>query len=73
MQVQALVPVLRITLMRIRIALFTVMRIRGPDPSYHFDVDPDPTFLCELPQLLNFDFDADPDPDPALYLSGFSL
>ncbi len=36
------VLLIRITLMRIRILLFTLMRIRIP--ACHFDPDPEPTF-----------------------------
>ncbi len=41
---------IRITMMRIRILLFNLMRIRIPDPNFHSDADLDPTthFIPDL-------------------------
>jgi hypothetical protein len=55
---------IRITLMRIRILLFTLV----PDPAFHFDADPDPdpTFQSDAdsdPNPIN-QFEPDPYPDP---------
>ncbi len=53
---------IRITSLRIRIHLVTLMRIRTRILASTFDADPDTSFHFDANPDLSFHFDADPDP-----------